>query len=133
IIIASYYTDDRGRSPYHIGIKGQTITPDFGWGVRKGAPYRDIIQEVMNRMLESGITNHWMKAIKNSRIRQNRRDATPEQQIWRQLEILESQTILGDENQTVLRMKHVMGVFLILLIGNAVAFLIFLREKFIHK
>ncbi|KAK7086341.1 hypothetical protein SK128_004792 [Halocaridina rubra] len=32
LIIASYHTDDLGRNPYYIGVKGQTITMDFGWG-----------------------------------------------------------------------------------------------------
>ncbi|KAK7068605.1 hypothetical protein SK128_005684 [Halocaridina rubra] len=34
MLIASYYTDDQGRSPYYVGKQGQIITSDFGWGIR---------------------------------------------------------------------------------------------------
>ncbi|KAK7068609.1 hypothetical protein SK128_005688 [Halocaridina rubra] len=132
-IIASYYTDDYGRNPYYVGVKGQIFTTDFGWGIRKGAPYRDSIQDVMNRMLESGITNYWTKIITSSRVSVNRRTASPEQQMWRNGNVFEQQSIPDDEKKTVLRLKHMMGVFITLLLGYIIAFIVFLKEKMFYQ
>ncbi|KAK7024320.1 hypothetical protein SK128_020471 [Halocaridina rubra] len=129
MIIASYYTDDFGRTPYYIGKKGQPVTSDFGWGIRKGAPYRNVLQNLMNRFLDNGITNYWYDAVSISRVRQNRREATPEQQIWRQEDIVQQQLNLQEEGPKSLEIKHMMGVFFSLFLGFLMSFLTFLGEN----
>ncbi|KAK7068604.1 hypothetical protein SK128_005683 [Halocaridina rubra] len=128
MLVASYYTDEFGRTPYYVGRQGQVITSDFGWGIRKGAPYRDKIQYLMNRLLETGLTDYWLEDIKAKRVIENRRRATPEQQYWREDYIISQQQAFENEGKKVLRMKHMLGVFFAMFLGYGFAFLVFLGE-----
>ncbi|KAK7068602.1 hypothetical protein SK128_005681 [Halocaridina rubra] len=133
MILASYYTDDSGRTPYYIGKRGQFITSDFGWGVRKGLPFREKILEMMNRLEASGITGQWMQSIRKERVVQNRRQATPEQRVWQQEEILKKIQAYEDENKKVLGVRHMLGIFFIFFSGCGIALLAFLGERLVHR
>ncbi|KAG7162356.1 Glutamate receptor ionotropic, delta-1-like 13, partial [Homarus americanus] len=63
IVIASYYTDDRGNTPFYISKQGISIMAAFGWGFRKGAPFYRRFSQLMFRLEDAGVINHWTKEV----------------------------------------------------------------------
>ncbi|XP_064111327.1 uncharacterized protein LOC135218808 [Macrobrachium nipponense] len=119
------YTDHLGVSPFYIGQKGTTILTDFGWGFRKGAPYKDRFNLMTNRLIEAGIISHWTSDIMASRVKENGKLRDKNQA---------HNTIMYHENiQIILHLSHLTGVFLLLLLGYALACLILLSEVMIVK
>ncbi|XP_068229796.1 glutamate receptor ionotropic, kainate 1-like [Palaemon carinicauda] len=73
--IASYHTDSSGRSPYYVSKHGHRMLSDFGWGFRKGAPFRPGITRIMKPLDRSRINRFLGRGdVTTSRVTQNRRE-----------------------------------------------------------
>ncbi|XP_068227724.1 glutamate receptor-like [Palaemon carinicauda] len=72
--IASYHTDEYGRTQYYIGKTGSPMLTDFGWGFRKGAPFQPRFHQMMNRLIEAGIISVWNDDVMNNGIKSIRKN-----------------------------------------------------------
>ncbi|XP_045105211.1 uncharacterized protein LOC123500589 [Portunus trituberculatus] len=94
VIVASYYTDDQGRTPYYISRKGFSVFANLGWAFRKGAPFYDRFNLLLNRLEDTGITSHWTKDVLRRRIKENRVMINKNKET-RQAEILQKNSCLN--------------------------------------
>ncbi|XP_071524014.1 glutamate receptor ionotropic, kainate 4-like [Panulirus ornatus] len=122
--IAPLYQDRYGNSPIHLSTTEYPIFGGNSWGMRKGAPFLGQIRRLKQRLMEAGLIDLWLKdviEIKNRKIRANRSEEDDNVQP----EV--------DDGQVVLGFDHLQGVFYLLLLGYAVAFLTLLREIITHR
>ncbi|XP_042233417.1 uncharacterized protein LOC121873784 [Homarus americanus] len=127
VIITSMYTDANGETPFYISNKGRYILACFGWGLRKGAPFYQRFVQLMSRLEDAGIIQHWTNDVIARRVRENRAAAT-----------LDPQAAKGDPTQddngeVVLGLNHLQGAFFLLFLGCIIALLMLLGENFIHS
>ncbi|XP_068228668.1 glutamate receptor ionotropic, kainate glr-3-like [Palaemon carinicauda] len=120
-IINSYYTDDYGNTPYYVSKEGYSLVPYFGWGYGKGTPFRDRFGMIQARLGEAGIIDYWTKDVIALRVRTNRKETNTGTSINR----------IPGEQTIKLRVIHLVGVFLLFLLGSVVAFLVFLGERIV--
>ncbi|XP_069191072.1 probable glutamate receptor [Procambarus clarkii] len=121
VLVASYYTDSKGYTPFYISDKGITVIAVFGWGVRRGAPFLSSFRQVLSRLEDAGIIDHWTQEVITRRVRENR----------------ESQSLdppgIHDSAQgrtkVVLGLHHLQGAFYLLLLGAGIASLTLLGEN----
>ncbi|KAK3864347.1 hypothetical protein Pcinc_029961 [Petrolisthes cinctipes] len=73
VLIASYFTDDRGRSPFFLSKKGIPVLNDLGWGLRKGLPVTSRFAKMFQHLDESGLMNLWTDNKMRYRINTNRK------------------------------------------------------------
>ncbi|KAK3872219.1 hypothetical protein Pcinc_022687 [Petrolisthes cinctipes] len=125
VIIASYFTDDRGRSPFYKSKKGVTVLNDLGWGLRKGLPVSSRFKKLFEHLDESGVINHWIDNKMRHKINTNRKE--------QQQQSTQQGSILKDEEwNLVLGMEHLQGAFYLLLFGTILAILSLLAENLAH-
>ncbi|XP_066985100.1 uncharacterized protein [Macrobrachium rosenbergii] len=124
-VIQSYYTDRLGNSPFYIGQKGTTMLTDFGWGFRRGAPYKDRFNLMTNRLIEAGIISYWTNDVMALRVKENGRRRDRQQ--------AHNSVMYHENSQIILHLSHLMGVFLLLLLGYTLASLILLSEVMLVK
>ncbi|XP_066957609.1 uncharacterized protein [Macrobrachium rosenbergii] len=122
-LIASYHLDTYGRSPFHFSKTTYRIASDLGLGFRKGVPFRRRLSQLINRLTEGGIINLWIQDVLDTRIKESRDEITDQEEE-------EISLAQAAEKQIVLRMTHLMGVFLIFLSGNGIALVSFVVERF---
>ncbi|XP_068240998.1 glutamate receptor ionotropic, delta-2-like, partial [Palaemon carinicauda] len=126
-IILSKYTDERGYTPMHTSKSEFFNYGGYGWGFRKGAPFRGRIDIMKLRLIESGAITFWMNDLIESSAAKFR--------IQRQKEKPESEASAdersgGDKEgtNTVLGLGHLQGVFYLLIMGNVLGLLSFVIE-----
>ncbi|XP_068250108.1 probable glutamate receptor [Palaemon carinicauda] len=119
-IILSSYTDSRGYTPLHTGRAEYINYGGYGWGFRKGAPFRRRIDEVKLRLIESGLIQYWIDDLiltSSIQARKNNRKN------WSLPKVEE-----GNGGRVVLSLLHLQGVFYLLALGFILAFLILMME-----
>ncbi|XP_071536198.1 probable glutamate receptor [Panulirus ornatus] len=124
VIIASSYTDSLGNSPFYLGKEEIPVFVVSGWGFRKGAPFHLRFSELMYRLEDVGIVNHWIEDVIERRVRENREAAALVAH-----EKMESE----DNKQTPLRLQHLQGAFYLLLFGFGVGLFTLLGEDLAHS
>ncbi|XP_069169896.1 glutamate receptor ionotropic, delta-1-like [Procambarus clarkii] len=126
VIIETRYSDARGNTPLYISKKAFPILADYGWCIRKGAPFHQRFAQLINRLEAAGIITYWTEDVMARRVREDKKVAT-----------LHNTTLLGNANQdegeeVVLSLNHLQGAFYMLLVGSCVAFLTLLGENLAH-
>ncbi|KAK4294303.1 hypothetical protein Pmani_033066 [Petrolisthes manimaculis] len=130
VLIASYFTDDRGRSPFFLSKKGIPVLNDLGWGLRKGMPVTSKFSQMFQHLDESGLMNLWTDNKVKYRVNNNRKQQQQQQQ--QQSTHQGTQFKDDDESNLVLGMEHLQGAFYFLLFGVMLAILSLLAENITH-
>ncbi|XP_068244984.1 glutamate receptor ionotropic, kainate 1-like [Palaemon carinicauda] len=128
-LIDSYYTDKFGNTPFYVGKEGSSLVPYFGWGYRKGAPFRDRFNNVLNRLNEAGIMDFWTGEVMAGKVRENRK-VVKEKEDNKDAML---QTVTEDVATMQIEVIHTVGIFLVLLLGYFISFITFLCEKIMPK
>ncbi|XP_063876905.1 uncharacterized protein LOC135109456 [Scylla paramamosain] len=123
INIASYHTDDRGRTPFQISKKGISIMAAFGFGFRKGAPFFDRFHELVTRLEDTGIIKHWTEAVIAQRILDNRMTTDPVPYGSK------SYYSQGRFDQVVLGVDNLQGGFYVVFFGIGLGIVALILEK----
>ncbi|XP_066952407.1 glutamate receptor ionotropic, kainate 4-like [Macrobrachium rosenbergii] len=119
-IILSQYTDGRGYTPIHTAKEEFFNYGGYGWGFRKGAPFRGRIDIMKLRLIESGAIEFWMNELIESSAAKSRSKKKKKPEERSSNDERRSNTVLG--------MGHLQGVFYILIMGNFLGLLSFLFE-----
>ncbi|XP_068221081.1 glutamate receptor ionotropic, delta-1-like [Palaemon carinicauda] len=128
----SSYSDNYGQTPFYISKSEYVLAPDIGWGFRKGAPYRDQISQLISRLYECGIANYWMEDIISSRVKMTGDKLKEDKNRGLgQTDVLPKAT--DESSNTIIRVKHLLGVFILIVLGFSIATAAFLGEYLIHR
>ncbi|XP_069188819.1 glutamate receptor-like [Procambarus clarkii] len=124
VIVKIRFTDARGDTSLYIS-KALPMFLDFGWCVRRGAPFYKRFQHLMTHLEDAGIISYWLEDVIAKRVREERK-------------ALANTTLLGnviqDEGkQVVLSLNHLQGAFYVLLVGSGAALLLLLGENLAHS
>ncbi|KAK4295488.1 hypothetical protein Pmani_031957 [Petrolisthes manimaculis] len=141
-IIASRYTDTRGYTPLHTSRTQYYVSTGYGWGFRKGAPFLRRVDKVVQRLLETGLVNHWLTQL----IEESARDARMNNNIDNKAEegsqggTKETEDDSdddgggGDESSVVvLSLDHLQGALYILLLGCLVGLVALAGELSLYR
>ncbi|XP_068245066.1 probable glutamate receptor [Palaemon carinicauda] len=135
-IIAQIYKKEVGETQFYLGKKGYTVASAMGWGVRRGAPFRPYLHKLISRLIASGIMDYLVEDVVHLKILQSKAEARRHQQQQQIMEAKQDDLLTAeseDGNPQVLRMVHMMGVFLVLVCGLTIASIIFCVERFIQR
>ncbi|KAK3879215.1 hypothetical protein Pcinc_016209 [Petrolisthes cinctipes] len=150
-IIGSRYTDSSGYTPIHTARQDFFNYGGYGWGYRKGAPFRGKVDKIKVCLLEAGLITKWLDQLldavgrearikrrlrKTGKSQDNKEDGEEEEEKDEDEEEEEEDpeyTSPLSGPQVVLGMGHLQGIFYLLLIGQALAFLSFFTELFTHS
>ncbi|XP_066978906.1 glutamate receptor ionotropic, delta-1-like [Macrobrachium rosenbergii] len=124
------FSDDFGQTPLYISRDNYHIVTDFGWALRKGAPYHRLFSNTLNRLVDSGLVHFWKKEVIASRVR----EARSKKKGNNNLEVLQNYDVQESlvNNEVVLGTRHLIGVYLVTLVGFGVSFLVLAGEKLVH-
>ncbi|XP_064115160.1 uncharacterized protein LOC135221277 [Macrobrachium nipponense] len=130
-LIGTQYIDEYGQSPFYISKQSYNIVPALGWGFRKGAPFRRPISKLIRQLTESGLSNRWLNELVTINIRQIRETTRKQQQQQQQdsKEVNQMEEVTTESGGLVIRMVHMMGVYLLLCGGLVLSSLVFAAEK----
>ncbi|XP_064096267.1 uncharacterized protein LOC135208055 [Macrobrachium nipponense] len=120
-IILSSYTDSRGYTPLHTGQAEYINYGGYGWGFRKGAPFRRRIDKVKLRLIESGLINYWIDDLILTSSRKARKNNLKK---WTLPQVEE-----GNGGEVVLSLLHLQGTFYVLSLGFCLAFIVLIAEN----
>ncbi|KAK7074944.1 hypothetical protein SK128_004359 [Halocaridina rubra] len=132
VTVSSRYAEE-SRNPFYISRNGYPLLADFGWGFRKGAPFRRHFRQLMTRMMESGILDRWQKEVMDIRVRQNRKERASTPRKDDASSKLKNAQNEDSGRNIVLAMKHLQAAFYFFFCGHGVAFVIFVLELCIVK
>ncbi|XP_068247937.1 glutamate receptor 2-like [Palaemon carinicauda] len=127
-VISSKYTNKYGETPFHLGKVEYNVAGAIGWGFRKGAPFRTIFFKSISHVLESGISRRWIKQVHSTGIRGKRYNDEEDKEL-----IDERIRATDDSKDRVIKMIHMTGVYLVLIVGLSVASVIFVVETITDK
>ncbi|XP_064095621.1 uncharacterized protein LOC135207720 [Macrobrachium nipponense] len=119
-IILSKYTDSRGYTPLHMGRTEYINYGGYGWGFRKGAPFRRRIDEVKLRVIESGLIKFW---IDDLIFMSSKKARTNNLNKWNLTKVDE-----GSSELVVLSMLHLQGTFYLSALGFCLASITLILE-----
>ncbi|XP_063600694.1 probable glutamate receptor [Penaeus indicus] len=117
-IIARNYSDRFGNTNAYISRTEYNLFSGLGWGLRKGNPLKSHMDRLKQLLVEAGLVNYWMKEV----LRENSRKASARNDL-----------VQSRDNRLVLRVEHLQGAFLLLLVGLAVSCLTFVAEVLRHR
>ncbi|XP_066978909.1 glutamate receptor ionotropic, kainate glr-3-like [Macrobrachium rosenbergii] len=125
------FSDDLGQTPLYLSRTNYHIVTDFGWSLRRGAPYHRLLLYALTRLVDVGLVNYWMKEVTAARVHEVRRQKKDKniQNLMRNLVVQE----LMVNNEVILGNRHLIGVYLVTLVGLAVSFLVLVGEKMVHS
>ncbi|XP_068238917.1 glutamate receptor ionotropic, delta-2-like [Palaemon carinicauda] len=126
--IATKYTDEYGRTFIYTSKQSYKILSDFGWGFRKGSPYYNLFVGIFNRLIDAGIIDYWIAESIASRVRQIRKE-TQGADVSSSIDV----DNLFESNEVVLKTRHFIGVFLVMLAGFSIALPTLLVENLIDN
>ncbi|XP_068247966.1 glutamate receptor ionotropic, delta-2-like [Palaemon carinicauda] len=125
-IIGSKYTNRYYETPFYLGKKQYLVAPALGWGFRKGAPFKERFFKAIIHLWESGISDRWKNEIQDLTIKRKKEENAKENQSDVKSE---ANVLSGESDRRVLRTQHMLGVYLILIVGLTIALLTFVAEK----
>ncbi|KAG7177666.1 Glutamate receptor ionotropic, kainate 2-like 2 [Homarus americanus] len=120
-IIASSYTNARGYTPTYTGRSEYINYGGYGWGFRKGAPFRERIDAVKQRLLQGGLINYWMNELILTSSREARKNNSMED------------TAAQVSERVVLGLGQLQGAFYLLILGYVAAAFTLLAETITNK
>ncbi|XP_071518154.1 uncharacterized protein [Panulirus ornatus] len=133
-IIAAHYTDARGYTPIHTAREDFFKYGGYGWGYRKGAPFRHKIDKLKSWLKEGGFINLWLDQLIDDSGRAARMRKKEEE--GRGGDDDEKNRKQGNTNevgsQVVLGLGHLQGVFYLLIMGYGLSLVAFLAERVAH-
>ncbi|XP_064086074.1 glutamate receptor ionotropic, kainate glr-3-like [Macrobrachium nipponense] len=129
--IALDFTDDFGQTPLYISREKYNIVTDFGWSLRKGAPYHPLFAYTINRLVDAGLINHWMEEVAASRVRETRKKKNEQKNHVDNLQDADVQEQMVN-NEVILGTRHLIGVYLVTLVGFSVSLLVLAGEIVFH-
>ncbi|XP_068221268.1 glutamate receptor-like [Palaemon carinicauda] len=124
-VIESKYANDYGQTPFYLSKGGYYLSPDLGWCFRKGAPIHHRFAQLANRLIEGGIIDYWLKDVMALNIKRNQKQQNEQNGKPDSKEIYDN----VDDSKVILRMEHLIGVFLTFLLGIFIGCFVFLAEK----
>ncbi|XP_045586021.2 ionotropic receptor 21a-like [Procambarus clarkii] len=140
-IIAANFTDRYGNTPLHIS-REEFVQGSTAWGVRKGLPFLEPMDRILDHLVESGLVNYWFQELFRYATEKAREERMKVQRAgtaagdWGTIDgevVFSSDSkwagLVGD-NAVVLNLNHLQSAFYILLLGYIVASLVFLTEIF---
>ncbi|XP_066937275.1 glutamate receptor-like [Macrobrachium rosenbergii] len=122
------YANNYGQTPFYLSKQGYDLTPGLGWMFRKGAPFLPRFAKLTDRLIEGGIINYWLKNVMASNARSARKGNKQEN---KQAQTTDDTT--ADETKIILRMGHMIGVFLTYLVGVLISTLAFVVENVYNR
>ncbi|XP_069169888.1 glutamate receptor ionotropic, kainate glr-3-like [Procambarus clarkii] len=75
ITVASRYADKYGQTPFYISKNEITLFISFGLGFRKGSPLFPRFEQLVQRLVISGIMQHWTDELVAKRVRDEKEAA----------------------------------------------------------
>ncbi|XP_053634054.2 glutamate receptor-like isoform X1 [Cherax quadricarinatus] len=124
IVISSRYTDTHGFTPFHISKTSYPVFAGVAWGFRRGAPFRQRFSLIKQRMIESGLIDHWM----SEAITAAAKDGEKAYATYKPM----ASSMSESQGETVLSLQHLQGGFYLLFLGYVFAFLALLQEKALY-
>ncbi|XP_045603983.2 glutamate receptor ionotropic, delta-1-like [Procambarus clarkii] len=115
--IAIRFTSVTGERQLHVATT-DFVHADIAWAMNPGCPFRKKFSQQIRRLLEAGIISKWLSQIINDPTRRQAIDTEETRQ---------------EGQLQPLGLGQLQGVFYILMIGNAAAFLLFTEELFMHS
>ncbi|XP_069947815.1 uncharacterized protein [Cherax quadricarinatus] len=122
-IIFPLHVDNHGYSPFYISTTKYPAVSWNTWGFRKGAPIIGLVSRMKQRMIETGLIDHWLDDLFKAETKRIREALGMKTTLF---------TKMDNEELVVLGMDHLQGAFYIWLLGITIAFLSFLGENFAH-
>ncbi|KAK8718484.1 hypothetical protein OTU49_014715, partial [Cherax quadricarinatus] len=122
VVIDSFYTDNLGQTPYYVTSEGVHVLHDFGWGFRKGAPFRQRFNQLSLQLKESGISHKWIYEVIARRVKENRGGTTLDDEKFQT-------DSYNAKNTEVLRLYHLQGAFYFMFLGYVIAAAVLLGEQ----
>ncbi|KAA0192262.1 Ionotropic receptor 131 [Hyalella azteca] len=122
VILQDKYTDSRGHTPFHMS-KREYNFGGYGWGFRRGAPFRRRMDTGIQRLVEAGLIRKWLDDL--TQLRAKNGIATPAKDDG------SSQSSENDgasNDLVVLGLGHLQASFYILVLGYVVASLVLFVE-----
>ncbi|XP_063885604.1 uncharacterized protein LOC135113916 [Scylla paramamosain] len=123
-IIATRYTDLRGRTPFYISKETFPVMASVGWSFRKGLPIYRRMNELMHSLRDAGIIAQWTQEVMANRVRAEKGDKK-----------IESFDVLNEIQKEYtsgipLGVGHLQGAFILFSFGSVVGLLSFVMEFF---
>ncbi|XP_050706987.1 uncharacterized protein LOC126992340 isoform X2 [Eriocheir sinensis] len=119
-VVAARY---KGASPLHTAREELFNYGGYGWGFRRGAPFRSLVDDLQGRLVESGLVTTWLDQLVEAGMTARLPEpATP---------TLDTQLLLSQQEgaaRVILGLGHLQGIFYLLGFGLALAFATFLAE-----
>ncbi|KAK4318235.1 hypothetical protein Pmani_010745 [Petrolisthes manimaculis] len=115
---------DPASSPFHFSSTTYQLEAGNAWGFRKGAPFLGVMRRMKQRMIETGLVNHWEKAVVSAYVNNVQSNLTLQRNSY-------SSQDDGGVGQEVLGLEHLQGAFYLLLFGHALATFVLIVETFI--
>ncbi|XP_042871989.1 ionotropic receptor 21a-like [Penaeus japonicus] len=132
-VIGSRYTNDRGYSPLHTGRQDFFNYGGYGWGFRKGAPFRRRFDQMKQRLIESGSIPFWLNDLIETSARQTRAENKRKEGEQGKGDAMGEQATQESSSLKVLGLGHMQGIFYILIIGLLFSATVFLGELMAHR
>ncbi|XP_068212069.1 glutamate receptor ionotropic, delta-2-like [Palaemon carinicauda] len=105
--------------PIHIGISKYPVSCGYTWGFRKGSPLRAPMDRLQRRLVETGLTEIWLREIVTE-------IAVRVRQTGKALQSTARSSQVGRNRE--LTLEHLQGAFFLLFIGGGVAFIVLILE-----
>ncbi|XP_050714953.1 glutamate receptor ionotropic, kainate glr-3-like isoform X2 [Eriocheir sinensis] len=120
-VVAARY---KGASPLHTAREELFNYGGYGWGFRRGAPFRSLVDDLQGRLVESGLVTTWLDQLVEAGMTARLPEpATP---------TMDTQLLLSQQQEgaarVILGLGHLQGIFYLLGFGLALAFATFLAE-----
>ncbi|XP_076049370.1 uncharacterized protein LOC143030050 [Oratosquilla oratoria] len=138
--IASQYTNALGYTPIYTARQEYFNYGGYGWGFRKGAPFRKQIDRQKQHLIETGHITFWLDDLINTSARRERLQREKENKgtssegatirlvspVFSAAKLLRAET---EANTVVLSVHHLQGCFYFLFLGYGLALTALVGEK----
>ncbi|XP_066962282.1 glutamate receptor-like [Macrobrachium rosenbergii] len=138
IVWVDFLKAERRGLPVHMSTTEYPVFGGYGWGFRKGAPFRDAIDKMKQRLIEAGLIDRWLNEVIKVQVEVSERKEFNGSLITRQAN--EKVRELGEDDEDIkmllsssqeqraLSLESLQGSFYLAIIGYWIAVLVLLLE-----
>ncbi|XP_064113638.1 uncharacterized protein LOC135220338 [Macrobrachium nipponense] len=119
IVWVDFLKAERRGLPVYMSTTEYPVFGGYGWGFRKGAPFRDAIDKMKQRLIEAGLIDRWLNEVIKVQVEVSERKEFNGTLITRQA---------NEKEQRALSLENLQGSFYLLIIGYWIAVLVLLLE-----
>ncbi|XP_068238662.1 glutamate receptor ionotropic, delta-2-like [Palaemon carinicauda] len=119
IVWVDFLKAERRGLPVYMSTTEYPVFGGYGWGFRKGAPFRDAIDRMKQRLIEAGLIDRWLNEVIRVQVEESEKKEFNGSLIIRQAD---------EKEQSALSLEHLQGSFYLLLIGYWIAGLVLVLE-----